>query len=198
MGGNDANGPPKKIGMDVLRGPSSRPGMAPPSTTSVPPSSVSGRYATIASTQPETPGARRSSFTRHSNKALRVVLVAADGEVRANFARVLEKHGGEVHLASSFGEAYHIVESMHSGRTLLLLDPLLPGYEPRLVSMMRQHPNIAGGPIVLASAISAPVLEDAMRVGGADGFIVSSKGLLHLDTALQGWLERFDMALAAG
>lgn len=179
--------------MDVLRGPSSSPG-----SPSARPTSVSGRYASLASTQPETPGARRSSFTRHSNKALRVLLVLADGEVRSGVSRVLEKHGGEVHLASSFSEAYHTVESISPGRTLVLLDPLLPGYEPRLVAMMRSHPSIGGGPIVLTSAISAPVLQDSMRESLADGFIVTSKGLLHLDTALAGWLERFDMALAAG
>jgi PleD family two-component response regulator len=162
------------------------------------PSSLSGRYAAISSTQPETPGARRSSFTHRSNKALRVLVAIGDAEIRANVSRVLEKHGGEAYLATNLSEAYHTVESLPPGRTLVFVDPLLPGFEPRLVSMMRSHSAIGGGPIVLVSAISAPVLEDAMRTSLADGFIVSSKGLLHLDTALAGWLERFDIALAAG
>ena len=102
-----------------------------------------------------------------------------------------------MHAAASFGEAFHLVETMAPTKTLLLIDPLLPGFEPRLVSMFRQHWNVAGGPAVLISAISAPVLEDVMRTTGADGFLVTTKGLLHLDTALASWLERLDLAKAS-
>jgi PleD family two-component response regulator len=192
MDNGDSNGPPpsKRIGMEVLRG--SNPGI------SVRPASLSGRYASIASTQPEAPGARKSSFTRHSNKALRVLVALTDPEVRKGVSRVLEKHGGEVFLANNLSEAYHTVESVEPGRMLVFVDPLLPGFEPRLIEMMRSHASIGGGPIVLISAISPAVLENTMRESFADGFIVTSKGLLHLDTALAGWLERLDMALAAG
>ena len=159
-------------------------------------SQPSGRYTTIASSAPPSQRTRKASFTRHSFGPLRTLLVAPDNDIRRGVTRILENHEGEVHAAASFGEAFHLVETLAPTKTLLLIDPLLPGFEPRLVGMFRQHWNVAGGPAVLISAISAPVLEDVMRTTGADGFLVTTKGLLHLDTALASWLERLDLAKA--
>ncbi len=128
---------------------------------------------------------------------MRVLLIAAENDARKGVTRVLENHGGTLDVCGSFGETFHRLENVTHGRTLVFLDPLLAGFEPRIVHMLRLHPAVSGGPIVLLSAISAPVLEDVVRATGADGFIVTTRGLLHLDTALPSWLERLDQAMAS-
>lgn len=175
------------------------------------PSTASGRYAAISNPPISRPGGsspsspdgpistapRRASFTRASHGPLRVFLVSQENEARKGALRVLEKHGASIEACGSFGELFHKLENSTPGRTLVFLDPLLGGFEPRVVHMLRQHPAVSGGPIVLLSAISSQVLEDVGRATGADGFIVTARGLLHLDTALPSWLQRLDQAMAS-
>lgn len=126
-----------------------------------------------------------------------MLLVSAANDARKGAVRVLENHGASLEVCGSFGETFHRLETLMPGRTLVLLDPLLAGFEPRIVHMLRAHPAVMGGPIVLLSAISAPVLEDVVQATGADGFLVTTRGLLHLDTALPSWLQRLDHAMAS-
>lgn len=162
---------------------------------SVGPSSVSGRYAAIQGPPPsEAP--RRASFTRQSQGPLRALVIAQDGDARRSIVRVAQKHGGETLLASSFGEAIYQLDSLENGWVMVFIDPLLAGFEPRIVNLLRQNPRVSRSPVVIVSAMNAQVLEDVMRSSGSDGFIVTSKGLLHMDTAVQAWLERHDAMMA--
>ena len=81
--------------------------------------------------------------------------------------------------------------------TMVLLDVLMPGFDgPLFIKMLRADPRFAGAPMVLISALSAPALEQTMRDWQADGFILKSRGLLHIDEAFSAWFERMSSRIS--
>lgn len=187
-------GPNKKPTPPVIRrGSGVTPAVQGPSSQPRP--EVSGRYANIEG-PPPSQAPRRASFTRRSHGPLRALVIAQDGDPRRSIVRVVQKHGGEALLAASLGEAMYLLDALDQGAAMVFVDPLTPGYDPRFVAFLRQNPHVGRSPIVIVSSLTTPVLEDLMRSSGADGFIVSTKGLLYMDTAVQSWLERHDAHLA--
>jgi DNA-binding response OmpR family regulator len=138
------------------------------------------------------------SFARRSHAPLRALVATSDPECRGPIEKCLQNNGAEVMFASSAGEALYELEALGGmrGLTMVLVDPLMPGCEPGFVSMLRQTASVGRAPILLFSALSHQVLEDRMRAIGADGFILTTRGLLQIDTALKSWLERYDAVMA--
>jgi hypothetical protein len=156
---------------------------------------VSGRYASIAG-PPRSEAPRRASFTRKSAGPLRALVIVQDESARSAILRVTQKHGGETLVAVGFSEAICVLDSLDGGRAMVFFDPLQPGFDPRFVQFLRRSPRVGASPVVITSAMSAQALTEIMATSGADGFIVTSKGLLHMDTAIQSWLERHDATMA--
>jgi CheY-like chemotaxis protein len=167
---------------------SNPPGSGPPSGRNVPAPPVS------------TGGLVRKpvSFARRSHAPLRALVATSDPDRRVAVTKCLQNNGAEVVFASSAGESLYELEALGGVRGLMmvLLDPLLPGCEPGFIAMLRQVPNVGRAPILLFSGLSSQVLEDRMRAIGADGFILTTRGLLQIDTALKSWLERYDAVMA--
>jgi CheY-like chemotaxis protein len=122
-----------------------------------------------------------------------VLIVEDDEASRSKLGDILVRRGAEVFSAAGPGEAIYMLQSLEeSDRPMLvLLDVLMPGLDgPLFVQYLRSDPRVAGAPVVLISALSAPALEQTMRDWRADGFILKSRGLLHIDQALESWLGR--------
>lgn len=155
-----------------------------------PPSGVGG---------PSSVGPRRPvSFARRSYAPLRALIATPHEETRAAAERVLTNSGAElISTSTAGGILYELGALSDRGLTMVLLDPLLPGCDHNLIAMLRQHPHVSKAPVLLISNMSGPVVEEKMRALGADGFVLTSRGLLQLDTALKSWLERYDAIMAA-
>jgi CheY-like chemotaxis protein len=120
-------------------------------------------------------------------------LLEDDGAMLRTFERLLSQRGVMVMAASTPGEALYYVSAIDGPvrPTVAFLDVLVPALDgPRFVQALRQNPHFATAPIVLVSGLSAPILEKTAEEWGVNGFILKSKGLLHLDTAFEGWLQR--------
>lgn len=194
MHGHGSSAPPGRTRSGVLPvALASAPGSNPPG--SAPPSGRSDAAPPISgSGLPRKP----VSFARRSHAPLRALVATSDPDRRAAVTKCLQNNGAEVVFAGSAGESLYELEALSAtrGLTMVLIDPLLPGCEPGFVAMLRQIPNVGRAPILLFSSLSAQVLEDRMRAIGADGFILTTRGLLQIDTALKSWLERYDAVMA--
>jgi CheY-like chemotaxis protein len=197
MHGRGSSAPPGRSRSGVLpaamaSGASGPPGSNPPGGG---PPSGRGVSATPA---PSSLTRKPVSFARRSHAPLRALVATSDPERRTAVSKCLQNNGAEVVFASSAGESLYELEALGGvrGLTMVLIDPLLPGCEPGFIAMLRQVPNVGRAPILLFSSLSSQVLEDRMRAIGADGFILTTRGLLQIDTALKSWLERYDAVMA--
>lgn len=150
---------------------------------------LSGFVPAARESSPESgPHSRRGGAT-----GPRVLLVEDDHVTRAKLEQILVRRGAEVLSAAGPGEAIYLLQTLEeSARPFMtILDVLMPGLDgPLFVQMLRGDPRLAGAPVVLISALSAPALEQTMRDWRADGFILKSRGLLHVDQAFEAWLDR--------
>lgn len=124
----------------------------------------------------------------------RIALLVDDDEPSLRtYERVLSKHDVEILSASTPSEALGFVSQLEPVPQPLVafVDVLMPGMDgPRFVYAIRSFPATCKSPIVLISALSAPALEKATLEWGANGFILKSKGLIHVDQEFTGWLDR--------
>jgi CheY-like chemotaxis protein len=177
-----------------------RSGVLPAAMASVPPGSNPPSGRNVPSPPSSSAGLPRKpvSFARRSHAPLRALVATSDPDRRPAVAKCLQNNGAEVFFSSSAGESLYELEALGGvrGLTMVLIDPLLPGCEPGFIAMLRQAPNVGRAPILLFSSLSSQVMEDRMRAIGADGFILTTRGLLQIDTALKSWLERYDAVMA--
>lgn len=150
----------------------------------------SGFTARIRESAPDSgPSSRRINTT-----GPRVLLIEDDLVTRGKLEQILQKRGAEVFPVSGPSEAIYFLQTAleDSARPIMtILDVLMPGLDgPLFVNMLRSDPRLAGAPVVLISALSAPALEQTMRDWRADGFILKARGLLHVDQAFEAWLDR--------
>ncbi len=161
-----------------------------------PPNHVSGVIAASG----QAPVSQRSGPVSYRGVAPRVILIEDDAITRGKLEQMLSKRGAEVISASGPSEAVYLMSTLDepNGRaSIVILDVLMPGLDgPLFVNMLRSDPRLLGAPIVLISALSAPVLEQTMRNWRADGFILKSRGLLHIDEAFEAWFARLAVKIS--
>ena len=123
-----------------------------------------------------------------------MLLIEDDSITRNKLEQMLTKRGAEVLSASGPGEAIHLLSTLDASRdrwSIVFLDVVMAGLDgPLFVNMLRSDQRLQGAPIVLISAISSPALERTMHDWRADGFILKSRGLLHIDQAFDAWFVR--------
>lgn len=173
-----------------------RPSFAASGTSSgVVPSSVSGvvpaagRQGAMPS-----PSGSRSGIVSQVGVGPRVLIVEDDPIVRAQLEKILARRGAEIISASGPSEALYLLSSVEGPArrgALVILDVLMPGLDgPLFVKLLRSDDRLPDAPIVLVSALSAPILERTMTQWDADGFVLKSRGLLHVEGAIEGWFVR--------
>ena len=137
-----------------------------------------------------------------SDSAPRVLLIEDEVASRHKLEQMLAKKGAEVTSVAGPGEALYALSMMEewvARPVMVILDVLMPGLDgPLFVATLRQHPKIGGAPIVLISALAAPVLERTMHDWAADGFILKARGLLHIDQAFDAWIARLRARAQSG
>lgn len=138
---------------------------------------------------------RISGVVERRSSRKRYALVVDDNVTSLKaFERILLRYNVEVLAASTVGEALQqvsMIDPVHDG-IIGFIDVVMPGmHGPRFVTALRQLPTFgAGSPIVLISSLSQSVLELTAADWGAAGFILKSKGLLHVDQQFAEWLKR--------
>lgn len=129
---------------------------------------------------------RISGVVERRSSRKRYALVVDDNMTSLKaFERILLRYNVEVLTASTVGEALQqasMIDPIHDG-IIAFIDVVMPGMNgPRFVGALRQLPTFgAASPIVLISSLSQSVLELTAADWGAAGFILKSKGLLHVD-----------------
>lgn len=192
-GGSPPNGAPSN-------GPTSN-GTPPKNPTPPPvsrrPASTSGTIAAVS-----VPNPRASNPVIRSESAPRVLLIEDEPVSRGKLEQMLQRRGAEVVSVAGPSEAIYALQTMEewpARPVMVILDVLMPGLDgPLFVAMLRQEPKIGGAPIVLISALAPAVLERTMHDWAADGFILKSRGLLHIDQAFDAWIARLKARSGSG
>lgn len=116
-----------------------------------------------------------------------------DANLVTTVTRVLGPLHADLITTRSPGEALYALQSVgyerHYRARLVLIDALISGVDgPNLVNTLRRDPHVAGATIALLSSLSANVVENIMRSWGADGYLLTNRGVIHIKTAIDGWL----------
>lgn len=153
-----------------------RPSVGPISPVSIAPPSMPIPSWRIPSNQPE----------------LRVMVVDDDPTMLRLYERILLKRGVIVSAATGPEEALQSVSA------------LAPEHRPHMVFLDVVMPRLNGGafiaalrgiagdvqvPVVLVSALNLNTVRDYAMQWGANGFVLKSKGLIHLEHAFDEWVK---------
>lgn len=156
----------------------------------------SGGSGVMPSAPRSQPGAPLSAPPSHrgpiGQHQVRALVLEDDQTTLRSYQRILANKGVEVVAVASPGEALYVAATLDPDPrpTIAFLDVIVPGLDgPRFVTALRQLPAFDAVPVVLVSALNGNVLRDKAHAWGANGFILKSKGLLHLDTAFGGWVR---------
>jgi CheY-like chemotaxis protein len=161
------------------------------STNPNPNGTTSGTSGVVPSAPRSQPGGP-DSFGPAVQLGVRALVLEDDQTTLRSYQRILAKKGVEVIAASTPGEALYVAASLAPDvrPTLAFLDVIVPGLDgPRFVAALRQQPAFEAVPVILVSALTPNVLRDRTQQWGANGFILKAKGLIHIDSAFEGWVR---------
>jgi DNA-binding response OmpR family regulator len=118
-----------------------------------------------------------------------VLVVDDDPMMNRILTRILSQRGFEaITSLRSVGVSNLIV--LHRP-VLVLMDVMMPGLlGTSLVSLVREVPKIARTTILLHSSLNDDFLLWKAKHCGADGYILKSRGIAHLEHSLDHWLGR--------
>lgn len=169
-----------------------------PSTESTPPPWLAPR-ATAPSLMPASIAppsiAPTSNFSwpmQEAGRETRALIVEDDPTTLRAYQRILLKRGVLVTAASSPDEALALVSALapELRPSLLFLDVIMPRLNgAAFIAALRSLAGTVQIPVILISALNLATVRDYAQQWGANGFILKTKGMLHLEAAFDEWVR---------